>query len=67
MIEPQKTEPPTVEQADDQPIDDSVAQRARERRYQRAVAGWFASGIRAYAHNAHAHERRRPMDDLGAR
>lgn len=54
MIKSEKAAPATVQQADAQPVDADVAQRARERRYQRALAGWLASRMRA-----RAHERRR--------
>jgi hypothetical protein len=58
MTQSQKTSPPAVQQADTQLIDPDVAQRARERRYQRAIAGWFASRMRT-----RAHQRRHPPDD----
>jgi hypothetical protein len=58
MTQPPKPTTPNVEQAEPQPSDTEVTRRARERRYQRAVAGWLASGLRAKAH-----ERRRAGDE----
>ena len=52
MTHSQKTMLPTVPRANPQPIDADVAKR--ERRYERAIAGWFASRMRA-----RAQERRR--------
>ena len=50
MIHPQLTTPPGAQSADPQPTDADVAQRAREQRSQRALAGWLATRIRAAAH-----------------
>jgi hypothetical protein len=54
MTQPPNTTASDIEPADPEPPEAEVARRARERRYQRAVAGWLASGLRAKAH-----ERRR--------
>jgi hypothetical protein len=59
MSQPQNRPVPRAKQADsetDMTDAEPVAQRTRERRYQRALEGWLASGMRTQAH-----ERRRAM------
>jgi hypothetical protein len=58
MTKSQTTTRPTAQQADTQPIDPDAGRRARERRDQRAIAGWFASGM-----HSRARQRRRSPDE----
>jgi hypothetical protein len=48
MEPPQNPAPPPVPPADS-PVDAAIAREARERRTQRAFAGWLASRTRAAA------------------
>jgi hypothetical protein len=48
MTDSAKTTTPTVRKADAQPSETDVARRARDRRYLRALEGWFASRLHAY-------------------
>jgi hypothetical protein len=50
MTEHQSTTPFTEPRPDAQPIAADVTQQARERRYQRALAGWLATRMRIHAH-----------------
>jgi DNA-binding MarR family transcriptional regulator len=53
----QKATSSSVQRADPQPTDADAdaAQRARDRRYQRAFAGWLASRMRTRAHERQRH------------
>jgi hypothetical protein len=62
MTQSQNTTPATPQQSEAQPIDADVAGRRRERRYQRALAGWLASRMRAVSH-----QRRRDPGEQPAR
>lgn len=50
MTNPQSTTPSTEPQPGARPTDFGVTQQSRERRYQRALAGWLATRTRNSAH-----------------
>ena len=50
MTEIQSTTRRTAALPDTSPIDSAITQQSRERRYQRALAGWLATRIRSGAH-----------------
>jgi len=54
MTEAHATAPQSCKQAGARQIKPDAAQHARERRYQRALAGWIASRMRAGAHRRRA-------------
>jgi hypothetical protein len=47
---PQKAIPPIAKGGETQPIDADVVRRRRQRRTERALAGWLATRLRARAH-----------------
>jgi hypothetical protein len=72
MIDTQQTSPPRGQPGDARPIDSDVAQRARDQRSQRVLAGRLASRMRAGAHGRRQSAReglarnRLTHDSLGA-
>jgi hypothetical protein len=50
MTDPQSTTPSSEAQPGARPTESGVTQQSRERRYQRALAGWLATRMRTQAH-----------------